>query len=40
MKNGQLLFSYYPDQRWLKSSAYINCSGATMATSAKPNARR
>ncbi|MBK5351657.1 murein L,D-transpeptidase catalytic domain family protein [Pseudomonas sp. TH41] len=40
MKDGQLLFSYYPDQRWLKSSAYINCSGATMATASKPNARR
>lgn len=40
MKDGQLLFSYYPDQRWLKSSAYINCSGATMATASKPGARR
>jgi hypothetical protein len=40
MKDGQLLFSYYPDQRWLKSSSYINCSGATMATASKPGARR
>lgn len=34
MKEGQLLFSYYPDQRWLKSSAYINCTGGTVASAA------
>ncbi|MHC8371362.1 murein L,D-transpeptidase catalytic domain family protein [Pseudomonas sp. MDT1-85] len=36
MKDGQLLFSYYPDQRWLKSSSYINCGSATVAGSARP----
>ncbi|KJH78602.1 murein L,D-transpeptidase catalytic domain family protein [Pseudomonas gregormendelii] len=40
MKNGQLLFSYYPDQRWLKSSPYINCSGATVASVGKATSRK
>ncbi|MVV47821.1 hypothetical protein EJA72_06100 [Pseudomonas sp. PB120] len=40
MKDGQLLFSYYPDQRWLKSSSYINCGGATVATASKASTRR
>jgi hypothetical protein len=31
MKDGQLLFSYYPDQRWLKSSSFVNCGGTTVA---------
>lgn len=35
MKDGQLLFSYYPDQRWLKSSSYINCGSGTVASSEK-----
>ncbi|EJM93149.1 hypothetical protein PMI34_01954 [Pseudomonas sp. GM74] len=35
MKGGQLLFSYYPDQRWLKSSSYINCGGDTVASREK-----
>lgn len=26
MKNGQLLFSYYPEQRWLAQSRYLNCA--------------
>lgn len=26
LKDGQFLFSYYPDQRWLESSAYLNCA--------------
>jgi hypothetical protein len=25
MKGGQFLFSYYPDQKWLASSRYLNC---------------
>ncbi|WP_460163600.1 murein L,D-transpeptidase catalytic domain family protein [Pseudomonas sp. S2_F03] len=37
MKDGQLLFSYYPDQRWLKSSSYINCGSGTVASAFKPN---
>jgi len=40
MKDGQLLFSYYPDQRWLKSSSYINCGGGTVASSDKPTKRQ
>ncbi|WP_028622255.1 murein L,D-transpeptidase catalytic domain family protein [Pseudomonas sp. Ant30-3] len=35
MKNGQLLFSYYPDNRWLKTSSYINCGSGTMASATK-----
>ncbi|WP_085723017.1 murein L,D-transpeptidase catalytic domain family protein [Pseudomonas sp. R37(2017)] len=40
MKDGQLLFSYYPDQRWLKSSSYINCGGDTVASREKSVSRR
>ena len=36
MKDGQLLFSYYPDQRWLTKSAIVNCGGATVADVSKP----
>lgn len=36
MKDGQLLFSYYPDQRWLNSSSFINCDNTTVADAAKP----
>lgn len=25
LKGGQFLFSYYPDQRWLHTSLYLNC---------------
>jgi hypothetical protein len=25
LKNGQFMFSWYPDQQWLQSSAYLNC---------------
>jgi L,D-transpeptidase catalytic domain len=25
LKDGQFMFSWYPDQRWMKSSAYLNC---------------
>jgi hypothetical protein len=40
MKDGQLLFSYYPDQRWLKSSSYINCGSGTVASSEKITKRQ
>jgi hypothetical protein len=40
MKDGQLLFSYYPDQRWLKLSSYINCGGDTVASREKSTSRR
>lgn len=40
MKDGQLLFSYYPDQRWLRSSSYINCGSGTVAAAAKSTVRK
>ncbi|WP_057396142.1 murein L,D-transpeptidase catalytic domain family protein [Pseudomonas fluorescens] len=40
MKDGQLLFSYYPDQRWLKSSSYINCGSDTVASNEKSTSRQ
>ena len=40
MKDGQLLFSYYPDQRWLKSSSYINCGSGTVASSEQATKRQ
>lgn len=35
MKDGQLLFSYYPDRRWLNSSSFINCDKSTVAEVSK-----
>ncbi|MFC6298034.1 hypothetical protein GNF76_14985 [Pseudomonas sp. CCM 7893] len=32
LKDGQFMFSWYPDQRWLKSSAYLNCKPRQMAS--------
>ncbi|WP_051101783.1 murein L,D-transpeptidase catalytic domain family protein [Solimonas variicoloris] len=29
MKNGQLLFSYYPDSHWLASSRFLHCATVT-----------
>ncbi|WP_201189330.1 murein L,D-transpeptidase catalytic domain family protein [Pseudomonas fluorescens] len=40
MKGGQLLFSYYPDQRWLKTSSYINCGSGTMAAAEQSTSKR
>jgi len=40
MKDGQLLFSYYPDPRWLQSSSYINCGGGTVASRDKTTSRQ
>ncbi|WP_147176243.1 murein L,D-transpeptidase catalytic domain family protein [Pseudomonas sp. AG1028] len=31
LKGGQFMFSYYPDKRWLKGSAFINCKPALVA---------
>lgn len=31
LKDGQLVFSYYPDQRWLGASTYLNCGESTAA---------
>ncbi|VVO34438.1 murein L,D-transpeptidase catalytic domain family protein [Pseudomonas fluorescens] len=36
MKDGQLLFSYYPDRQWLKSSSFINCNKTTVADVSQP----
>ncbi|SDW35560.1 L,D-transpeptidase catalytic domain [Marinobacter mobilis] len=29
LKGGQLVFSYYPDQQWLASSAFLNCDAGS-----------
>jgi hypothetical protein len=31
LKQGQLLFAYYPDRRWLSSSPYLRCGGNNTA---------
>lgn len=31
LKGGQFMFSWYPDQRWLQSSAYLNCKPQRVA---------
>ncbi|MET0255010.1 MAG: murein L,D-transpeptidase catalytic domain family protein [Luteibacter sp.] len=31
LKGGQMVFSYYPDQRWLASSHYLKCSNGQLA---------
>ncbi|MEX2475181.1 murein L,D-transpeptidase catalytic domain family protein [Marinobacter sp.] len=31
LKGGQLVFKYYPDQRWLQSSDYLNCNSGRLA---------
>ena len=37
LKQGQLLFAYYPDPEWLKGSALLGCGGhAATAASARP----
>ncbi|MHC8305359.1 murein L,D-transpeptidase catalytic domain family protein [Pseudomonas sp. PB3P13] len=40
MKDGQLLFSYYPDNSWLKTSSYINCGSGTVASASRPVTHR
>ncbi|WP_019409667.1 murein L,D-transpeptidase catalytic domain family protein [Pseudomonas psychrophila] len=32
LKGGQFMFAWYPDQRWLKSSAYLNCKPHLVAS--------
>lgn len=34
LKDGQLLFAYYPDQRWLTQSAFLQCAGNKVAQQA------
>lgn len=31
LKGGQFMFSWYPDQQWLQSSAYLNCEPSRVA---------
>ena len=33
VRGGGVIFSYYPDQQWLKSSRFINCGGTPGVTS-------
>jgi hypothetical protein len=33
LKDGQLLFAYYPDSQWLEGSRFLGCDGAGMAAS-------
>lgn len=32
LKDGQFMFAWYPDQHWLKSSAYLNCQPRLVAS--------
>ena len=32
LKNGALLFAYYPDRKWLHESSYLQCGSAPAAT--------
>ncbi len=32
LKNGQFMFSWYPDQKWLQSSIYLNCRTQQVAS--------
>lgn len=35
LKGGQFVFSYYPDQKWLTSSRFLNCKNMTAQISAR-----
>lgn len=39
LKQGQLLFAYYPDAEWLTNSAFLQCAGSTVAEQASPTDR-
>ena len=32
LKDGQFMFAWYPDQKWLQSSAYLNCKPRVVAS--------
>lgn len=32
LKGGQFMFSWYPDRKWMRSSAYLNCKPQPVAT--------
>ncbi|AHE98568.1 murein L,D-transpeptidase catalytic domain family protein [Thioalkalivibrio paradoxus] len=36
LKDGQFMFSYYPDQEWLASSEYLNCQPELLASLMQP----
>ncbi|HCD03748.1 MULTISPECIES: murein L,D-transpeptidase catalytic domain family protein [unclassified Methylophaga] len=36
LKDGQFVFSYYPDDKWLASSPYLNCQPERVATIVAP----
>ncbi|AMB84617.1 hypothetical protein AWM79_04550 [Pseudomonas agarici] len=36
LKDGQFMFSWYPDRHWLKSSPYLNCKPQQMAATTLP----
>lgn len=40
MKDGQLLFSYYPDPQWLSSSSFIHCDSLTASNQSASGTRR
>ncbi|WP_417580588.1 murein L,D-transpeptidase catalytic domain family protein [Nitrincola sp.] len=40
LKGGQLLFTYYPDQEWLNSSAFLNCQPQRVASYVAPFGNR
>jgi hypothetical protein len=40
LKGGQLLFSYYPDKRWMASSPYLKCSQQQLAKAERVDANR
>lgn len=31
LKNGNLVFAFYPDQNWIRNSNYLDCGGAAIA---------
>lgn len=35
LKGGQLVFKYYPDQQWLRSSDFLNCEDAQLASASQ-----
>ncbi len=40
LKGGQLVFKYYPEQRWLQSSSYLHCDQPQLASGNLEDRRR
>ena len=36
LKGGALLFSYYPDRKWLSESALLNCGAGRVVSTRQP----